>query len=150
MFHTQHENQVKVRIIGKRELLPERLRRLAEKIERETEKYNKHVLNVALAYGGRQEIVDAIKQIALDVKEGRIKIEDITPELVSNYLYTDGLPDPDLILRTSGEERISNFLLYQIAYSELLFLDVYWPDFRKIDLLRAIRIYQQRNRRFGR
>ncbi|MFQ6061440.1 MAG: undecaprenyl diphosphate synthase family protein, partial [Thermoplasmata archaeon] len=87
--------------------------------------------------------------VALDVKSGRIDVDDIDEKLISSRLYTSGLPDPDLILRTSGEERISNFLLWQLAYSELCFVDVYWPGFRKIDFLRAIRSYQMRQRRYG-
>ena len=102
-----------------------------------------------MAYGGRQEIISAIKEIATRVKDGDLAVDDITEELVSDYLYTSDLPDPDLILRTSGELRLSNFLLWQLAYSELYFTDVYWPSFRYIDLLRAIRSYQQRARRYG-
>jgi tritrans,polycis-undecaprenyl-diphosphate synthase [geranylgeranyl-diphosphate specific] len=108
-------------------------------------------LNIAFAYGGRAEIVDAVKNIALEVSEGLLKPNDIDEETISKRLYTAHLPepDPDLIIRTSGEERLSNFLLWQSAYSELVFMDVYWPEFRRIDLLRAIRTYQRRKRRFG-
>ncbi len=120
-------------------------------IERETENYSSHYLNIAFAYGGRAEIVDAVKSIAQEVSEGLLKPNDIDEETISKGLYTAHLPepDPDLIIRTSGEERLSNFLLWQSAYSELVFIDVYWPEFRRIDLLRAIRIYQRRKRRFG-
>ncbi len=105
-----------------------------------------------MAYGGRTEITDSVKGIAEDVKRGLLSPEDITEETISQRLYTSHLPnpEPDLIIRTSGEERMSGFLLWQGAYSELVFLDVYWPAFRKIDLLRAIRIYQRRQRRLGR
>ncbi|MGB9636893.1 MAG: polyprenyl diphosphate synthase, partial [Thermoplasmata archaeon] len=144
-----HKYKIRVRVIGKRELLPQSLISAIEYAEEKTKDYNEYFFNLAVAYGGRQEIIDAIKEIAKDVKEGKLKIEDISEELVSSKLYTKDLPDPDLILRTSGEERISNFLLWQIAYSELYFVDVYWPGFRKIDLLRAIRAYQMRQRRFG-
>jgi len=122
-----------------------------EKVEKDTEKYSSYYLNVALAYGGRAEIVDAVKSIARDVSNKTLDPEDIDEETVSSRLYTAHLPkpDPDLIIRTSGEERLSNFLLWQSAYSELVFIDVYWPEFRKIDLLRAIRTYQKRKRRFG-
>ena len=103
-----------------------------------------------MAYGGRQELVQSMEKIAEKVREGKIIPSEIDAELISSNLYTSGLPDPDLILRTSGEERISNFLLWQIAYSELYFADVYWPDMRKIDFLRAIRSFQKRKRRLGR
>ena len=145
-----HKNQVKVNVIGHIESLPEEIRKSAKYIMDETKNYDKHSLNIALAYGGREEIIRAIQNIASDVKNGKLKIEEITKSKVSTYLYTRGLPDPDLILRTSGEERISNFLLWQLAYSELYFSDVYWPAFQKRDLLKAIKTYQQRKRRFGR
>lgn len=144
-----HKNKIKVRAIGNYEILPERVRKAIEKAQEMTKHYDNYYFNVAVAYGGREEIIQAIRRIAKDAKEGKIEIEDITEELFSKYLYTKDLPDPDLILRTSGEERISNFLLWQIAYSELYFTDVYWPGFRKIDFLRAIRSYQRRKRRFG-
>jgi tritrans,polycis-undecaprenyl-diphosphate synthase [geranylgeranyl-diphosphate specific] len=127
------------------------MRDTIEGIEKATCTYNDHYLNLAIAYGGRAEIIDATKKIARDIEEGKVDSADIDEELFRNYLYTAHLPNPypDLIVRTSGEERLSGFLLWQAAYSELCFLDVYWPDFRKIDLLRAIRTYQQRKRRFG-
>jgi tritrans,polycis-undecaprenyl-diphosphate synthase [geranylgeranyl-diphosphate specific] len=106
-------------------------------------------LNIALSYGGRAEIIDAVKRIAGEVQSGDLSIEDISEQRFSDYLYTVGVPDPDLIIRTSGEERLSGFLLWQSAYSELYFTEVYWPAFRMIDFWRAIRIYQQRERRFG-
>ena len=102
-----------------------------------------------MAYGGRAEIVDALKQIVLKTKEGQINFEELNEELISKHLYTNGLPDPDLMIRTSGEERLSGFLLWQSAYSEYYFVDVHWPMFRKIDLWRAVRTYQRRQRRFG-
>jgi tritrans,polycis-undecaprenyl-diphosphate synthase [geranylgeranyl-diphosphate specific] len=107
------------------------------------------VFTVCLAYGGRQELVDAIKGILTDHHNGKISLEDISEELVSQYLYTNGIPDPDLVIRTSGEERVSNFLLWQLAYSELCFIDVHWPAFRKRDFLRTLRTYQGRQRRYG-
>ena len=119
------------------------------KIQDQTNNYTDFTLNIALAYGGREEIINAIQHIASDVKDGNLEIDDIDESKVSHYLYTDGLPDPDLILRTSGEERISNFLLWQMAYSELYFSDVYWPAFQKRDFLKAIRSCQQRKRRYG-
>ena len=116
-----------------------------------TKNYDRYFFNIAIGYGGREEIVEAIKKIAFDVKKGKIDERSINKKTVSSYLYTSSLPfpDPDLVLRTSGEERISNFLLWQSAYSELFLVDVYWPSFRKIDLMRAIRGYQMRQRRFG-
>ena len=107
------------------------------------------VFNIALNYGGRDEIVHAVKNIALDVKNGEIDIEKIDEDLISNNLYTKGQPDPDLLIRTSGELRLSNFLPWQLVYTEFLFLDKYWPDFSKEDLEHAISIYQKRNRKFG-
>ncbi len=144
-----HKNQVKVRIIGHIEALPEDIRESAKDLLNETKNYDKYSLNIALAYGGREEILRAIQNIANDVKKDNLKINEITESTVSKYMYTKGLPDPDLILRTSGEERISNFLLWQLAYSELYFSDVFWPAFSKRDFLKAIRTWQQRKRRFG-
>ncbi len=144
-----HKHRIKIRAIGKRELLPENVRSAIEYAEERTKDYEDFIYNIAVAYGGREEIVDAIRKIAEDVRDGKLRIEEITEKKVSEYMYTGDVPDPDLILRTSGEERISNFLLWQLAYSELYFTDVYWPGFRKIDFLRAIRDYQRRQRRFG-
>ena len=117
--------------------------------EERTNGYDRYFYNIAVAYGSREEIVQAIKQVAQEVKDGRLDVEDINEKEFSKFLYTADFPDPDLVLRTSGEERVSNFLLWQLAYSELYFTDVYWPGFRKIDFLRAIRSYQMRRRRFG-
>ena len=145
-----HKYQMRIRIIGQTNLLPQKVRDAIRYAEEKTKNYNKFLLNVAIAYGGREEIVNAIKKIATEVKEGKLDVEDIDEDTIRKYLYTGELPDPDLIFRTSGEERISNFLLWQSAYSELYFADVYWPTLRKIDFLRAIRAYQLRQRRFGR
>ncbi len=144
-----HKNKVRINIIGHLELLPEDIIDSSKKIMDLTKNYSDYILNVALAYGGRQEITDAVKKIVNAVKIGKIKISDIDEKLISSHLYTKNMPDPDLILRTSGEERISNFLLWQLAYSELYFSDVYWPAFRKRDFLKAIYTYQQRKRKFG-
>ncbi len=144
-----NERKIRVKLIGKTELLPENVLRAAREAEEHTKNYDSYFLNVAIAYGGREEILDAIKKIARDVKENKINENDITSDLFRKYLYTGELKDPDLIIRTSGEERISNFLLWQSAYSELYFMDVYWPEMTKLDLLRAIRSYQERERRFG-
>jgi tritrans,polycis-undecaprenyl-diphosphate synthase [geranylgeranyl-diphosphate specific] len=108
-------------------------------------------LNIAVAYGGQEELVDAVRKIALMTKTGEISVEDIDEKVIESCLYTSHLPqpEPDLILRTSGEKRLSGFLIWQSAYSELVFMDVFWPEFRKIDLMRAIRTYQRRIRRYG-
>ncbi len=144
-----HEYGMKIKVIGQTEMLPEEVKEAIRYAEDRTKHNGKFFLNVAIAYGGREELVKAIKEIAKEVKDGKLDIEDIDEETVRKHLYTGELPDPDLILRTSGEERISNFLLWQSAYSELYFADVYWPTFRKIDFLRAIRSYQMRERRYG-
>jgi tritrans,polycis-undecaprenyl-diphosphate synthase [geranylgeranyl-diphosphate specific] len=144
-------NKVCVRFIGRIHLLPERTQKLIREVEEATKSFDKYYLNIAVAYGGRAEIIDAVKNIAKEVKGGSLAPEDINESIVEDHLYTSHLPksEPDLIIRTSGEERLSGFLLWQAAYSELCFIDVYWPDFRRIDLLRAIRTYQQRERRYG-
>ena len=144
-----HRHGIKVRVLGQSDLLPEGVNKAIEFAENATADYSNFYYNLATAYGSRQEIIHAIKRIAQEVKDGNLDVEDIDERTFSNFLYTADLPDPDLILRTSGEERISNFLLWQLAYSELYFTDVYWPGFRKIDFLRAIRSYQLRQRRFG-
>jgi tritrans,polycis-undecaprenyl-diphosphate synthase [geranylgeranyl-diphosphate specific] len=146
-----HENRVRVKFIGRVELLPKNLQELIKTAEEATSSYNHQFLTLALAYGGRAEIVDAAKRIAREVKQGDMHVEDIDENLFERFLYTSYMPkpDPDLIIRTSGEERLSGFLLWQSAYSELCFLDMFWPDFRRIDLLRAVRTYQQRKRRYG-
>ncbi len=145
-----HKDRIKVRVIGKLDLVPKDILEIARKVEERTRDYDGGVLNIALCYGGRQEIIDAVRRIVRDASKGRLREDDITEELFSKYLYTNGLPDPDLIIRTSGEIRISNFLLWQSAYSELYFCEAFWPEFRKIDFWRAIRSYQRRERRFGR
>lgn len=146
-----HKRCVRVKAIGRLEILPESLRKALKEVEDATKGYESHFLNIAVAYGGRAEIIDAAKKLTEDVLKGKISPSHIDESTFNRYLYTAHLPNPypDLIIRTSGEERLSGFLLWQSAYSELLFLDVYWPDLRKIDLLRAIRTYQRRKRRFG-
>ncbi|MEM0128133.1 MAG: polyprenyl diphosphate synthase [Thermoplasmatales archaeon] len=143
------KNKIRVRLIGKTELLPENVREAARKAEEFTRNYDKFLLNVAIAYGGREEILDAIRNISRDVKRGKLEPEKIDERTIEKYLYTGEIDDPDLIIRTSGEERISNFLLWQSAYSELYFTDVYWPEITKLDLLKAIRDFQRRVRRYG-
>jgi len=128
-----HKNKVRIRVIGHLETLPKDISEAAKHLMEKTKHYDKYSFNIALAYGGREEILHAIQKIAKDVKEDKLKIEEIKEQIISKYLYTNGIPDPDIILRTSGEERISNFLLWQLAYSELYFSDVYWPAFQKRD-----------------
>ena len=138
-----------IRVIGDLDMLPDQVVEAIRYAEGKTQGYEDYTLNMAIAYGGRQDITQAVRNIAQDVAEGKMSLDDIDECTVARYMSTSGLPDPDLILRTSGELRLSNFLLWQMAYSELYFTDVYWPGFRYIDLLRAIRTYQQRKRRFG-
>jgi len=144
-----HENKVRVRALGHRELLPDRVVEAIEYAESRTKDYKDYNYSLAVAYGGRQEIVRSMKKIGEKIESGEIDSSQINADLISDNLYTSDLPDPDLILRTSGEERVSNFLLWQLAYSELYFADVFWPELRKIDFLRAIRSFQQRKRRLG-
>ena len=143
--------KVNVRGTGRLGVLPGSVMDLLEEIEAKTSDYSQHYLNIAVAYGGRAEITDVVRSVAKDVKGGVLSPDDISEETVSKRLYTAYLPnqEPDLIIRTSGEERMSGFLLWQGAYSELVFVDVFWPAFRFIDLLRAIRTYQKRRRRHG-
>ena len=143
------KNQVRVKAIGRIELLSPDLQEIIKEAEESTINYNKHFLNIAIGYSGRSEICDAFKKIAKKIIEKKLTLNQIDEQVISENLYTAGLPDPDLIIRTSGEERLSGFLLWQSAYSELYFIDVYWPDLREIDFWRAIRVYQKRERRFG-
>ncbi len=147
-----HENKVHVKAIGRLELLPESLRLVLAEVEKVTAAYDEHYLNIAVAYGGRAEIVDAAKRMIDEVQSGTLNADSVDEDVFTKYLYTSHLPNPypELIIRTSGEERLSGFLIWQAAYSEFVFLDVYWPEFRRIDLLRAVRTYQRRKRRFGR
>lgn len=144
-----HENGVRMNVLGDMTKLPEECQK-ALKAALETTKNNTKInLNFALNYGGRDEIVRAIKFISSDIKNNKIKEEDINEALVEKYLYTKDIPDPDLIIRPSGEQRLSNFLLWQCAYSEFWYSDINWPDFKEEDLKRAIADYQNRDRRFG-
>jgi tritrans,polycis-undecaprenyl-diphosphate synthase [geranylgeranyl-diphosphate specific] len=144
-----HKNEVRVKTVGNLQLLPENVRNAIKIAEESTASYNKRLVNIAIGYDGRLEIVDAVKKIALDVKDGKLNPEDINEDLINKNLYTEGLEDPNLIIRTSGEERLSGFLLWQSSYSELYFCDSLWPELRKVDFLRALRSYQQRERRYG-
>jgi tritrans,polycis-undecaprenyl-diphosphate synthase [geranylgeranyl-diphosphate specific] len=144
-----HRHQIRVRVIGDRKALPVRVQEAIDIAETATARYDAYQYNVALAYGGRDEIVEAIRVLARQVKAGALEPEAIDSAAVSRHLYTANLPDPDLIFRTSGEERISNFLLWQSAYSELYFSDVMWPGLTRLEFLRAIRSFQLRRRRYG-
>jgi short-chain Z-isoprenyl diphosphate synthase len=147
------ERGLRVKIVGRLELLPDSLRRRAEDTESRTADHTRSTLNIAVGYGGRQEIVDAVKSYLADCGERGLDLAKAAGELdsdaVARHLYMYGLPDPDLIIRTSGELRLSGFLMWQSAYSELYFCDAFWPAFRKTDLLRAMRSYQSRKRRMG-
>ncbi|MEW6325867.1 MAG: isoprenyl transferase [Nitrospirota bacterium] len=147
---TLKTHQIRFRAIGRVAELPQSVQRWIRRVEQETGGYDAMVLNLALNYGGRAEIIDAIGAVVADVQAGQIAPDQITDELFSRYLTTGGLPDPDLIIRTSGEFRISNFLLWQAAYAELYFTKTLWPDFHRRELLLALADYQRRERRFGR
>ncbi len=144
-----HKNEVKVKVVGRTELLPESVRQAIKEAEEATAHYNKRLFNLAIGYDGRLEIIDSFKKIIKDVQDGKISIDEVDEDLVSKNLYTKGLADPNLIIRTSGEERLSGFLLWQSSYSELYFCETLWPELRKVDFIRAIRSYQARDRRFG-
>jgi tritrans,polycis-undecaprenyl-diphosphate synthase [geranylgeranyl-diphosphate specific] len=144
-----HSKGVRVRVVGRREELPERVNEAIRNAEDRTGDYSNFTFTVCLAYGGREEIVDAVKGIASDHANGELSLDQIDTNQISSRLYDAEIPDPDLVIRTSGEERVSNFLLWQIAYSELYFTDVHWPSFSKAVLYDAIETYQMRRRRFG-
>ncbi len=144
-----HKNRIRVSVLGQKELLPPSLKEAIRNAEENSKEYSDYFFNLAVAYGGREELIAAIRAISRDVKEDRIREEDIDEKLVSRYLYTAPFPDPDLVLRTSGEIRVSNFLLWQNAYSEFYFTDVYWPGLTFTEFLKAVRSYQLRQRRFG-
>lgn len=144
-----HKYGVRIRAMGNVSMLPEEVQESIRYAEEKTKNYNNFIFNVAVAYGGREEIIEGVKKIAGEVKDGKLSIEDIDEEVVSRSLYTSDLPDPDIIIRTSGEERISNFLLWQNAYSELYFTDTYFPELSKADLLKGMRVFLKRQRRFG-
>ena len=142
-------NHIQLRVIGRPEALPDRVQAQLAKALEATRHFTEHTLNVALNYGSRTEILDAVKQYAEDVLQGRAQPAELDYPAFCRYLYTADIPDPDLLIRTSGETRISNFLLLQCAYSEMYFTPVYWPDFGRDELLKAIAAYKNRERRFG-
>jgi undecaprenyl diphosphate synthase len=143
------DDNVRIRIIGDVGRLSEEIQKEIAVVNRKTEKNDGFNLIFALNYGGRDEIVHAVRDIAIKVKKGLLKEDEITENTVTNYLYTVGIPDPELVIRASGEKRISNFLLWQSAYSEFWFPNVLWPDFREEHIIEAIIEYQSRNRRYG-
>jgi len=143
------ENGIRFQTIGRSGKLPEDVQRLLSETSDKTSQNKDMVLNLALSYGGRQEILDAVQKIFLRVESRGLKPEEITEQTISDSLYTAGIPDPDLLIRTSGEYRISNFLLWQIAYTEIYITPTLWPDFRKEEYLAAIEAFQKRERRFG-
>ncbi len=146
-------NRWRVKLVGDRAALPESLRKSIEQAEKETEGLSGLHVNLAVAYGGRNEIAEAVKQILVKHSAEGTSVDslvkNLTPELITEHLYTTGQPDPDLIIRTSGEQRLSGFLLWQSSNSELYFEEALWPDFRRVDFLRALRAFGSRRRRFG-
>jgi undecaprenyl diphosphate synthase len=144
-----NDNDIRLTTIGNIDSLPEAVRKQLEFDIKRTKNNKKMVLNLALSYSGRWELLEAIKQITDSAVQGKIKSEDIDEKIVSSFLTTKDIPDPDLVIRTSGEFRVSNFLLWQIAYSEFIITETLWPDFSKFDLYDAIKIFQKRERRFG-
>ncbi|MDY6328173.1 MAG: isoprenyl transferase [Lachnospiraceae bacterium] len=144
-----NNNNMRVRVIGEKSRLSDDIRSKIEELE-ECSKNNTGLnFTIALNYGSRDEIVRAVREISKDVKDGKISESDINDKMISDYLDTRGIPDPDLLIRTSGEERLSNFLLWQLAYTEFYFTDVLWPDFNKKELIKAVEKYNERDRRFG-
>ncbi len=144
-----HQEGVKIQIIGDRERLPKDVYTSIEKAETLTKDNTVCFFNIALNYGSRQELIRATRLIAKEAMAGELDIDSLDEQVFSNYLYTQGQPDPDLLIRTSGEMRISNFLLWQIAYAEIWVTPVLWPDFRKEHLIEGLQVYQARDRRFG-
>jgi undecaprenyl diphosphate synthase len=146
---TMLDRDIRLLAIGNCGTLPGNVLKTLNEVISKTQGNSAMTLILALSYGGRDEILEAVRKIAREAAEGKIDPGDLNKEAFSDYLYTEGIPDPDLLIRTSGEHRISNFLLWQTAYTEFYFTDVLWPDFRKKDLIAAIRDYQGRERRFG-
>lgn len=144
-----HKNNIRLKVIGRNHPLPKYLLKKIRKAEQKTQNNTGLIVVLALNYGARQEIVDAVKKFASSIIRGEANIEELNEEIFGSYFYTAGLPDPDLLIRTSGELRISNFLLWQICYTELYFPKKYWPAFRRRDFEEAIQEYQKRQRRFG-
>ena len=147
--HELHENQVRLRVTGRLQDLPKAVRNELERVMEATRNYEKGHLILALSYGGRAEIVDAVRAIAADVRAGRLAPEAIDEKAIAARLYLPDVPDPDLMIRTSGELRLSNFLLWELSYSEFYFTETLWPDFREADFAKALAEYARRQRRYG-
>jgi undecaprenyl diphosphate synthase len=147
--HELHEHKVRLRVIGHIQDLPEGVRKELDKVMAETRHYTEGHLILALSYGGRQEITDAVRAIAEKVEKRELKAAEVNDQTIARHLYLPDVPDPDYMIRTSGEMRISNFLLWQLSYAELYVTDVFWPDFREPQFLQAIEEYGRRHRRFG-
>lgn len=147
---TLSRENIKLNVIGELERLPSKTLKLIKNVMENTKNNSRLVLNLAINYGARNEIINGIKNISIDIVNGDLNVDDISEVLFSTYLYTDGIPDPDLLIRTSGEYRLSNFLLWQCAYTEFWYTDVLWPDFKKENLYEAIESFSKRKRRFGR
>ena len=148
-FRKAANNNVRIRIIGDKTALAQDIQDTIQKLEEDSKENTGLQFQIAINYGGRDEMIRMMKKMCESAKCGEISVEDITEEYVSNHLDTQGIPDPDLLIRTSGEQRISNFLLWQLAYTEFYFADCHWPDFNKEELLKAIESYNARDRRFG-
>lgn len=144
-----HQRHIRVSLMGDSSKLPEHTQLTLKKAMEETKDYTKMVFNICLNYGSRQEIVRASKQIAEEVKRGQLKEEEINEDVFASHLYSSGLPEVDLMIRTSGEQRLSNYMLYQLAYAEFIFTPTYWPDFKKEQFIECLKEYCNRNRRFG-
>ncbi|MCI8598674.1 MAG: isoprenyl transferase [Lachnospiraceae bacterium] len=146
---TAEKNHMRVRVIGDKTRLDEDIRKRIAELEEASRDNDGLNFQIAINYGSRDEMIRAMKRMAADQEAGKLKIEDISEKVFEDYLDTAGIPDPDLLIRTSGEQRLSNFLLWQLAYTEFYFADVHWPDFTKEELAKAIEVYQKRNRRYG-
>ena len=148
-FKELQDHDVKIKFIGEKYMIADDIVRKMDKIEKDTENNQSVELLVALSYGGRQELVHAARQLAQKAKDGMLSVEQIDEKQVANCLYTAGIPDPDLLIRTSGEERISNYLLWQLAYTELYFTQTLWPDLTMVELNNIFENYKNRERRYG-
>jgi undecaprenyl diphosphate synthase len=148
-FENNKNTNVRVKLIGDPSKLPIKLQTSIKNVEEKTTNNTGLTINIAINYGGRQEIIKVVKDISIEVKKGNIKIEDIDENIINQYLYTVGSPDPDLMIRPGGEQRVSGFLIWQSAYTEYYFTNKYWPEFNKKELAKAIKVYQSRKRNFG-
>ena len=148
-FEELNKNNIKLNTIGNINTLPDKVRKELSYVQNKTSENKGLVLTLAVSYGAKEEITNALKLIVNKIKNNKISIEKVDQYTINNHLYTHDLPDVDLLIRSSGEQRISNFLLWQIAYAELYFTDIFWPDFNKLDFKRALNFYNRRERRFG-